>query len=181
MSVDHSSGVGNDVVALPGAEIRRRREELVALLADAIEGNASVGYVLPFSVGELEAYWNGIADDVDDGHRTVLAVGDGERVVGSVQLAPSPKPNQPHRADVQKLLVLRSHRRRGLAALLMDALERRALEAGRWLLLLDTRTGSDADLLYRKWGWQPLGVVPSFALDPDGAMADCTFYWKHLA
>ena len=136
--------------------------------------------MLPFDVAELEAYWDTIAGDVDDGHRTVLAVHDGDRVVGSVQLAPCPKPNQPHRADVQKLLVLRSHRGQGVGATLMDALEQRALEAGRWLLLLDTRTGSAADALYRKWGWQALGVVPSFALDPDGAMADCTFYWKHL-
>ena len=168
------------VARLDAAALRARRDALVGLLADAIESNASVGYVLPFDRGRLHAYWDGIVDDVERGERVVFACLDDGRIVGSVQLAPCPKPNQPHRADVQKLLVLRSHRGRGIASALMRALEEHARAAGRWLLLLDTRTGSEADGLYRRWQWQPLGIVPQFALDPDGTMADCTFYWKHL-
>jgi GNAT superfamily N-acetyltransferase len=165
---------------MDAAALRRRRDALVALLADAIEGNASVGYVLPLDRPRLEAYWNGIAAEVEAGERVVFACVDGDRIAGSVQLAPCMKPNQPHRADVQKLLVLRSHRGRGIASALMRSLEAHARETGRWLLLLDTRTGSEADALYQRWRWQALGVVPQFALDPDGTMADCTFYWKHL-
>jgi GNAT superfamily N-acetyltransferase len=167
--------------AMPAAEIRARRDELVTLLAEAVEGNASVGYLLPVDRGLLARFWDEVADDVDGGTRTCLvALRDGA-IAGSVQLAPCTKPNQPHRADVQKLLVRPSLRRQGLGAALMRAAEDAARAQRRVLLVLDTRTGSDADRQYRRWGWSAVGVVPGYAYDPDGALGDCTFYFKRLA
>jgi GNAT superfamily N-acetyltransferase len=169
------------LVELGAAELGRRRDDLCALLADAVEGNASVGFVLPIDSTSLDAYWRGIEPEVRDGSRVVFAALDDDAVVGSVQLALCTKPNQPHRADVQKLLVHRRARGHGIGASLMRALERHAVAAGRWLLTLDTRSGSAADALYAKWGWQVVGRVPDYALDPDGTLAACTFYWKRLA
>jgi GNAT superfamily N-acetyltransferase len=172
---------GVDIVVLAPADIERRRDELRDLLADAVEDNASVGYLLPVSAADLYAFWQAIASEVASGHRIVLAAITDDRIVASVQLACCTKPNQPHRADVQKLLVHRRFRGLGMGAALMQALERRAIERGRWLLVLDTRSGSAADRLYRKWGWQAMGEVPDYALDPDGTLAACTFFWKRLA
>jgi GNAT superfamily N-acetyltransferase len=169
------------IVELSAADLARRRDELASLLADAVEDNASVGFVLPVEQALLDAFWERLEPEVRDGSRLVLAALDGERIVGSVQLLHCTKPNQPHRANVQKLLVHRSARGQGIATSLMQALEQRAISAGRWLLVLDTRTGSTADVLYRKWGWQAVGQVPDYALDPDGTLAACTFYWKRLA
>jgi GNAT superfamily N-acetyltransferase len=174
-------GVAAKLVELDAAGMRRRREGLSALLADAIESNASVGFILPVDTALLDAFWQGVEDDVRSGSRIVLAALHDDEVVGSVQLALCTKPNQPHRADVQKLLVLSRARGAGIGAALMRRLEERATESRRWLLLLDTRSDSSADRLYAKWGWQPLGRVPDFALDPDGTPAACTFYWKRLA
>ena len=165
---------------LDAAQLRRRGAELVDLLEEAIQDGASVGYLEPIDRRVLVDYWAAIARDVEQGKRFVLAVVADGGIAGSVQLAPCDKPNQPHRADVQKLLVRRDQRRQGIGATLMTTLERLALEQDRWLLTLDTRTDSDADRLYRSWGWQMLGRVPRYAMDPDGKLADCTFYWKAL-
>ncbi len=169
------------VVELAPEEIRRRQPQLVELLADAIDGGASVGYLLPYRIEDLDAHWRVVASEVEDGKRVVLASIDSDRIIGGVQLVPSGKTNQPHRADVQKLLVLRSERQRGVGKALMDALEQCARATGRWLLTLDTRSGSAADALYQCWGWQQVGPIPDYALDPDGQPAACTFYWKRLA
>ena len=169
------------IVELSATELVRRRDELVALLADAVEDNASVGFVLPVDEAVLDAFWQRLAPEVRDGSRIVFVALEQGRIVGSVQLALCTKPNQPHRADVQKLLVHRFARGRGVGEALMRTLERHAAAAGRWLLVLDTRTGSGADALYRRWGWQPAGEIPDYALDPDGTLAACTFYWKRLA
>ena len=166
---------------LDAGEMRRDRGALAALLADAIRGGASVGFMAPADPAALDAYWDAIAEDVANGARACLAAWLDDALVGTVQLAPCGKPNQPHRADVQKLLVHRRARRRGVGAALMQALERHALAERRVLLTLDTRTGSDADRQYRGWGWSSIGVVPGYAHDPDGTLADCTFYFKQLA
>jgi len=166
---------------LDAEAIRRERTALADVLADAVQDGASVGFMAPVDPAALDAYWDGIADDVAQGARTCLAAWLDDALVGTVQLAPCGKPNQPHRADVQKLLVHRRARRRGIGVALMQALERHALAERRVLLTLDTRTGSDADRHYRGWGWSPIGVVPGYAFDPDGTLADCTFYFKQLA
>ncbi len=161
--------------------IDERMDELVALLADAVGDGASVGFVAPLAAGELEAFWREIALDVEDGMRSVLVATDAGSIVGSVQLAPCGKSNQPHRADVQKLLVLTSMRGRGIGAALMRALEARATAQGRWLLTLDTREASDADRRYRRWGWTSVGRIPDYAMDPDRTLAGCVFYYKRLS
>ena len=170
-----------EIVDLSPDLLRAHRNDLMELLADAIENGASVGYLLPLRREDLHAYWEGIESDVRSGGRTVLAILEDDRIVGSVQLLECDKPNQPHRADVQKLLVHSRYRQRGAGAALMNALERRARDRGRWLLVLDTRSASVADDLYPKWGWQTVGQIPDYALDPDGTPAACTFYWKRLA
>src|SRR5688572_7637299 len=173
VGVETTTTVGEPLL-LDAAALRRRSAEFVALLEDAIQDGASVGYIDPVDRDLLDDYWAAMARDVDQGKRFVLAVVADGRIAGTVQLAPCDKPNQPHRADVQKLLVRRDQRRRGIGAALMAALEQLALEKDRWLLTLDTRTDSDADRLYRSWGWQTLGRVPQYAMDPDGKLADCT-------
>ena len=166
---------------LAADDVRRESRALAAVLGDAVRSGASVGFMAPVDPAALDAYWDTIADDVGNGGRTCLAAWLDDALVGTVQLAPCGKPNQPHRADVQKLLVHRSARRRGVGATLMQALERHALGSHRVLLTLDTRTGSDADRNYRAWGWSAVGIVPGYAYDPDGTLADCTFYFKQLA
>ncbi|MFO1412855.1 MAG: GNAT family N-acetyltransferase [Burkholderiales bacterium] len=169
------------VTVADAAVLRARRAELVALLADAVTDNASVGFVLPVDRPALERYWDGVARDVAAGERIVLMVERGARVAGSVQVAPCGKDNGRHRAEIQKLLVRTADRRQGIARTLMAAAEAQAQRAGCDLLLLDTRTGSAAEALYHGLGWRELGRVPDYARDPDRTLADCTFFWKRIA
>ena len=168
------------VAPLDAAVIDRRMAELVALLDDAVAGGASVGFVLPLAAGELEAFWREVGLDVEDGMRMLWVAEEGERIVGSVQLVPSPKSNQRHRADVQKFLVHREARRRGIGAALMTELENCARVAGRVLLTLDTRESGAAELLYRREGWTAAGHIPNYAVDPDRCLAGCVFFYKQL-
>jgi GNAT superfamily N-acetyltransferase len=171
----------NAIDELSARDIDRNVDGLVALLDDAVAGGASIGFVAPLAEGELEAFWREIALDVEDGVRNVFTASEGGRIVGSVQLAPSGKSNQRHRAEVQKLLVLSSARGRGIGAALMRAAEERAAAMGRWLLTLDTREASDADRLYRRWGWTAVGTIPEYAADPDRSLAGCVFFYKRIA
>ena len=166
--------------SIAAGEIDARRAELRALLVDAIDGGASVGFVMPIDATRIDAFWRDVAADVAAGTRLVIVAARDGTIVGSVQLAVSWKPNQAHRADVEKLLVARDSRRLGIGTLLMDAVEARALAAGRWLLTLDTRADSDAERLYRRLGWTEVGTIPDYAADPDGMLAACTFFDKRL-
>lgn len=165
---------------LDAAAVARARPALAALLREAILGNASVGFVLPVGEPEIDAYWRGVEADIAAGTRCLLAAFAGSDLVGSVQWVPSGKSNQPHRADVQKLLVLPTSRGKGIGGQLMRELEVDATRAGRMLLVLDTRTDSEADRCYRRWGWTAIGDIPGYALDPDRAPAACTFFYKQL-
>lgn len=175
-----TTSVADGVAVVDAGILRARRAEFAALLADAVSGNASVGFVLPLDHEGIGAFWDGIADEVERGQRTLLAVWREGRLAGSVQVAPCGKANGLHRAEIQKLLVHSSARRQGLGRVLMDAAEAHARDHGCWLLVLDTRTGSAAETMYRRLGWQAMGRVPAYACDPDGAFADCTFFWKRL-
>jgi acetyltransferase len=166
---------------LPAAGVRDRIDELVAVLHDAVAGNASVGFVLPLADGELEAFWNEMALDIADGLRHLLVARADGRIIGTVMLAPAMKSNQSHRAEVQKLLVTRAWRGRGVAALLMQRVEALAADMGRWLLTLDTRSASPADRLYRRCGYVDVGSIPEYATDADRTFASCTFFYKTLA
>jgi GNAT superfamily N-acetyltransferase len=102
------------------------------------------------------------------------------RLVGTVQVNLALPPNQPHRAEIAKLLVHRSARKRGVAQLLMEHAESEARAAGKTLLVLDTVTGGDGERLYARLGWTKVGVIPGYALFPDGRPCDTTVFWKTL-
>lgn len=153
---------------------------LAEVLADAVDSGASVNFLKPFPVAAAAAYWRGRAADVASGAvRPIVARVDGE-IAGCALLVPSLKPNSPHRAAVEKVLVHRRARRRGVGAALMGAIEAAARADGRWLLLLDTTTGSDADRLYRRLGWIPFGEVPNHALTAHAELSDTTYLFKDL-
>ena len=154
--------------------------QLASVLLDCVEGGASVNFVWPFTAAEARAFWRRLAPEVQAGTRVLLVAEDAGRVVGTVNLALCWQPNQPHRADVTKLLVARSARRQGVGSGLMAALERAALEAGRCLLTLDTESGGTAERLYEQLGWVRLGVIPEYALGTDGALCSATFFYKKL-
>jgi GNAT superfamily N-acetyltransferase len=154
---------------------------LADVLIDCVEGGASVSFMLPITRETAERFWRNVAEGVVRGERILLVAeaADG-RIVGTVQLITAQPENQPHRADVAKMLVHRSARRAGIAQRLMSAVEQAAREAGKSVLVLDTVTGGDAERLYERAGWQRVGTVPNYALMPDGAFCATTFYCKQL-
>jgi acetyltransferase len=152
---------------------------LVGLLMDAVEGGASVGFLSPVTKEDALGYWRGVKQELGQG-LVVLAAYDGARLVGSVQLALAQKRNARHRAEVQKLLVLREFRGRGVGEALMHAIEDEARRLGRWLLVLDTAT-SAAERLYRRLGYQRAGAIPEFAESSAGGFDATVLYYKRLA
>jgi GNAT superfamily N-acetyltransferase len=145
-----------------------------------VDSGAAVNFVLPFTAADGAAWWRSQLADIEGGTiRVLLARLDGG-VVGVTLLILSRKANSPHRAEVSKVLVHRRARGRGIGTALMRAVEQLALSEGRWLLLLDTMQGSDAERLYRALGWQELGVVPNHALNVHGEPWPTTFFWKDL-
>lgn len=157
------------------AEVR----DLARLLIDAIESGAGVSFMPGLSEAEAERWWRALLT-ASSPQPVVFVARDHEGIVGTVMLQPSWAPNQPHRADVAKLIVHRRGRRRGIAHALMQALEREAAAAGLTLLLLDTCEGSAAARLYASLGWVRVGVVPGFALNPDRSLCDTVFFYKEL-
>jgi GNAT superfamily N-acetyltransferase len=156
-------------------------DALADVLVDCVEGGASVSFMLPLSREKALAFWRGVAEGVARNERALLVAEerDGE-IVGTVQLIMSQPENQPHRADIAKMLVCRKARRRGIAQRLMSAVDDVAREEGKTVLVLDTVTGGDAERLYERAGWQRVGAVPKYALMPDGEFCATTFYYKHL-
>jgi GNAT superfamily N-acetyltransferase len=154
-------------------------EELGALLADCVEGGASVSFMLPFGREQACAYWRGMAGDVAEGRRALLVAEADGGIVGTVHLVLDQPANQPHRADLCKMLVLRGARKQGIGAALMDAAEQAARRAGKSLLVLDTAS-PDAERLYLRMGWTPVGVIPGYALLPDGAPCDTRYFYRQL-
>lgn len=165
---------------IDAAEAARRIGELGAILVDAVANGASVNFLAGFTQGEAEDFWRGQLPGLGDGSRHLIVADDGSRLVGTVVLTLAPQPNQPHRADVGKMLVLSSQRRQGLGRRLLDAVEMLARAQGRTLLMLDTTSGSAGDLLYRSGGWTEYGVVPDHALSTDGVPSNTTFFYKRV-
>jgi GNAT superfamily N-acetyltransferase len=157
-------------------------EALAGVLIDCVEGGASVSFMWPLPHYKALAFWRDALDRARRGERIVLVAEevDSHTVIGTVQIVFAVADNQPHRADVAKMLVHRRVRRRGLGAALMQAAEKAAREAGRTLLLLDTVTDGDAERLYARLGWQRLGVIPGYALWPTGGPCDTTYFYKTL-
>jgi GNAT superfamily N-acetyltransferase len=154
---------------------------LAALLVDAVDGGASVNFLAGTTAQQAASWWEARVGDVAAGIVTVFVATDpAGDILGSTLIERSTNPNSPHRAEIGKVLVRRSARRRGLATALMAAAEARARADGRWLLLLDTMAGSDAETMYRRLGWQEYGVVPAHALATDGTPWPTTFFFKDL-
>jgi GNAT superfamily N-acetyltransferase len=155
-------------------------DQLAGVLIDCVEGGASVGFMSPLTRERAATFWRRVANAVTSGERALLVAEDAQGICGTVQLVLNLPENQPHRADVSKMLVHRRARRQGLGAALMRACESMARDCGRTLLVLDTVTGSDAERLYASLGWQRVGPVPRFALMPDGAFCSTTFFYRSL-
>lgn len=159
---------------------RAHERELCELLIDGVDGGASVGFVQPMTLDKARRFWAGVAEAVARAETVLLVAREADgRLVGTVQLVLAMKENQPHRAEVSKLLVHRRARRQGVGALLMREAEAVARRLGRTVLVLDTAT-PEAERLYRREGWSLCGTIPDFALMPDGALCPTTIFYKRL-
>jgi len=165
---------------LAGGDLAAALDGLAAVLADCVAGGASVSYMDPFSHEQARTAFVGFAGEVDMGRRLLLAAFDDRTIVGTVQVILAAPPNQPHRGEIAKLLVHREARRRGVAQLLMEHAEIEARAEGKTLLNLDTVTGDPAERLYARLGWQRVGVIPGYALYPDGRVCDTTIFYKEI-
>ncbi|MBO3758655.1 GNAT family N-acetyltransferase [Ciceribacter sp. L1K22] len=166
---------------LDETEALKALPDLCDILADCVEDGASVGFMAPLAPGEAEAFWRGVIGGVKRGEVLLFVAEVDGRVSGTVQVGFAQKPNQPHRGDLMKLLVHRRARGLGLSKHLMKAAEEAAAKAGRGLLVLDTATGELAEGIYEKLGWQRSGVIPDYALFPDGRYCDTTVFYKRVA
>ena len=171
----------------PGWTLRRLRavddaaiDALADVLIDCVDGGASVSFMHPLTRERATAFWRRVADGVAAGERALLVAEDALGVCGTVQLVLDQPENQPHRADLAKMLVHRRARRQGLAAALLRAAEGMARGCGKNLLVLDAVTGGDAERLYERSGWARVGVIPRYALMPTGEYCDTTFFYRDL-
>ena len=155
--------------------------ELHTLLRDSVEGGASVGFMLPLADKVVADYWAGIFGDIAAGKRVLLVARAAGHIVGSVQLELAQRPNSLHRCELQKLLVLRSHRGQGLGTALMHAAENHARLHRRSLIVLDTSATGNALSLYTRCGYTRLGTIPRYARDPDGPLIDTVIHYKELS
>ena len=159
----------------------RMIDALTDVLMDCVEGGASVSFMQPLTRERATAFWQKVAEGVRAGTRALLVAEDDEGACGTVQLIFDLPENQPHRADVAKMLVHRRARRKGLGAALMRAAEQTALECGKTLLVLDAVTDGDAARLYAKLGWVRVGDIPNYALYPHGGYCSTTYFYRNLA
>jgi GNAT superfamily N-acetyltransferase len=171
----------------PGVAIRRLQsvddaqiEALADLLIDCVDGGAGVSFMHPLAPAKAQAFWRRVAACVAAGERALLVAEDDIGIVGTVQLVLDQPDNQPHRADLSKMLVHRRARRQGLGAALIRAAEQTARDCGKTLLVLDTVTGSDAERLYARMGWVRVGTIPDYALLPRGGLWGTTLFYKTL-
>jgi GNAT superfamily N-acetyltransferase len=165
---------------LTANEAAARLNALSAVLIDSVEGGASVGFLAPMTRAKADAFWQGVIAGIAAGGRRLLVAEDSAgALLGTVQLVFAAAENQPHRADLSKLLVLQSARRNGIGVALMRAAEAEARASGRTVLVLDTAT-TEAERVYQRTGWTRLGALPDYALMPDGSLCDTVFYYKRL-
>lgn len=169
------------IKSLTREDILTHIDALAGILENCVNGGASVSFMLPFSLEKSRSFWRGVAESVGRNERLVLACVDPQDgIIGTVQLITDQPENQPHRADVAKLLVHEKARRKGAAMALMEALEVQARARGISVLVLDTSTGSGAETFYQRAGWQKVGEIPHYALMPDGAMTATSVFYKFL-
>jgi GNAT superfamily N-acetyltransferase len=173
-----SEGVEISVLNAPVADAAL--EQLAAVLVDCVAGGASVNFMTPFSQDEGLAFFRKVAGSVASGDTVLLAAKLDGKIIGTVQLGLDTPLNQPHRADIKKMLVHRAARGGGIGAALMARAEQEARRHGRWLLVLDTVPGENGYRLYKRAGWTESGIVPDYAMFPDGRLCDTAFFWKRL-
>jgi GNAT superfamily N-acetyltransferase len=156
-------------------------DQLAEILIDCVEGGASVTFMSPLPLPKARAFWHQVIESAHRHERILLIAEDAEgQIHGTVQVVFAPQENQPHRAEIAKLLVHRRARGTGVGQALMRAAEDAARQSGRTLLVLDTVTGGTADRLYARLGWHRLGVIPNYALGPTGDYCDATYFYKSL-
>jgi ribosomal protein S18 acetylase RimI-like enzyme len=169
---------GVEVLDIAGATSAERR--LAEILIACVDGGAGVSFLPPLSRDKAKAFWHRVASDVGNGKRVLLAAWRDGVMAGTGMLDLATPDNQPHRAEVQKILVDPAGRRRGVGWEIMQGLEQAAVAAGRSLLTLDTRAGDAGEALYRARGWREAGRIPGYALSIDGGLHDTVFFWKRL-
>ena len=155
-------------------------DALAGVLIDCVEGGASVSFLHPLTRDRAVAFWRRVAQGVAAGERALLVAEDARGLCGTVQLVLDQPENQPHRADLSKMLVHRRVRRQGLGAALMRGAEATARECGKTLLVLDAVTGGDAARLYARLGWVRVGDIPGYALMPEGGLCSTTVFYRNL-
>jgi ribosomal protein S18 acetylase RimI-like enzyme len=167
---------------LSSDDIETHLDGLAELLHACVHAGASIGFILPHSRAESESFWSRkVASAVGDGSRLLLVAKQADRIVGSVQLDYDTPANQPHRAEIRKLLVHPDCRRQGIARLLMAEIERHAIRLRRSLLTLDTRTGDSAEPLYASLGYATTGIIPGYCRDTLTERLDATtIMYKNL-
>jgi len=155
--------------------------ELARIHIDCVAGGAGVSFMHPLSPEKADGFWRGeVVPKVAAGETALFVARKGGRIIGTVQVLMAMRENQPHRAEIAKMMVAPAERRQGVARALMEAAQQYAAEAGKTLLLLDTETGGLAEQLYNSMGWQEVGVVPGFALTPHGELCATTYLYKAL-
>ncbi len=155
-------------------------DQLATVLTDCVEGGASVSFMSPYSHADALIFFKKVAASVASGDTVLLVARLDGRIVGTVQLGLDTPPNQLHRADIKKMLVHRSARNRGIGAALMARVEEEARRAGRWLLVLDTVPAENGHRVYQRAGWTQTGIIPDYAMFPDGRLCDTAVMWKRL-
>lgn len=170
-----------EIEALTADALQASRAALTALLQDAVDSGASVGFLPPVDEAEAARYWDSVADALGEGSRVILVAHDPHLgLVGSGQLELATRANARHRAEVAKVMVHRRARRRGVGRALMLALEEHARRLGRTTLVLDTREGDPSEELYRSVGWTLAGAIPRYARSATGALDATALYFKLL-
>jgi GNAT superfamily N-acetyltransferase len=156
-------------------------ESLADVLIDCVEGGASVSFMLPLTRERATAFWRNVAEGVSKGHRALLIAEDDQGICGTVQLIFDLPENQPHRADLAKMLVHRRARKQGVGAALLKEAESTARQHHKTLLVLDAVTNGDAERMYARHGWTKVGVIPNYALMPDGRPCSTTYMYRQLS
>jgi ribosomal protein S18 acetylase RimI-like enzyme len=161
----------------PSPEIRATLSEI---LIETVANGGSVSFMHPLSQAAAETFWSNSLNAAGRGERIILGAFDGDRLIGTVTLLLDLPPNQPHRAEIAKMMTRVSHRHRGIATALLREAERKAIARGRWLLVLDTAEDEGAAGLYERMGFKLTGVIPDYALKPHGGLTGTLIYWKRL-
>lgn len=178
---DDTTPPGSEPIAIrmvDADEARQRIVELTSVLRDAVDSGTSINFLDHATDNDLTAFWQGAIDDLSAGNRALVVADTGSRYVGTAMVVFAHQQNSQHRADVAKMIVHRSHQRRGIGSRLLDAIDDVARANGRTLLMLDTETDSAGEHLYATNGWVRFGIVPGHAHSPSGELKPTSFFYK---